>query len=81
MVIKNKNGKIGLNIRGYIGKFDSAGFYEDNNMKVNIKGRNTWIEHEDFLVEITNRTNNYLVIKDKSDQTAMGANLEVRIKS
>ena len=24
MVIKNKNGKIGLNIRGYIGKFDSA---------------------------------------------------------
>lgn len=57
------------------------GFYEDNNMKVNIKGRNTWVEHEDFLVEITNRTNNYLVIKDKSDQTAMGANLEVRIKS
>ena len=54
------------------------GFYEDNNMKVNIKGRNTWVEHEDFLVEITN---NYLVIKDKSDQTAMGANLEVRIKS
>ena len=57
------------------------GFYEDNNMKVNIKGRNTWVEYEDFLVEITNRTNNYLVIKDKSDQTAMGANLEVRIKS
>ena len=57
------------------------GFYEDNNMKVNIKGRNTWVEYEDFIVEITNRTNNYLVIKDKSDQTAMGANLEVRIKS
>ncbi len=77
MVIKNKNGKIGINIKGYIGKYSSSGFYEDNNMKVNIKGKNVWVEHEDYLLEITNRTNNYLVIKDKSENTAISASLEV----
>ena len=77
MVIKNENGKIGLNIRGYIGKYKSSGFYEDNNLKVNIKGKNVWVEHEDYLLEITNRTNNYLVLKDKSNNTALAASLEV----
>lgn len=77
MIIKNKNGKIGLNIRGYIGKYKSSGFYEDNNLKVNIKGKNVWVEHEDYLLEITNRTNNYLVLKDKSNNTALAASLEV----
>ena len=77
MIIKNENGKIGLNIRGYIGKYKSSGFYEDNNLKVNIKGKNVWVEHEDYLLEITNRTNNYLVLKDKSNNTALAASLEV----
>ena len=77
MVIKNENGKIGLNIKGYIGKYNASGFYEDSNMKVNIKGKNVWVEHEDYLLEITNRTNNYLVLKDKSENTALGGNLEV----
>lgn len=77
MVIKNENGKMGLNIRGYIGKYKSSGFYEDNNLKVNIKGKNVWVEHEDYLLEITNRTNNYLVLKDKSNNTALAASLEV----
>lgn len=77
MVIKNENGKIGLNIRGYIGKYKSSGFYEDNNLKVNIKGKNVWVEHEDYLLEITNRNNNYLVLKDKSNNTALAASLEV----
>ena len=77
MVIKNENGKIGLNIRGYIGKYKSSGFYEDNNLKVNIKGKNVWVEHEDYLLEITNRTNNYLVLKDKLNNTALAASLEV----
>jgi len=75
MIIKNENGKIGLNIRGYIGKYKSSGFYEDNNLKVNIKGKNVWVEHEDYLLEITNRTNNYLVLKDKSHNTAPAASL------
>lgn len=77
VVIKNENGKIGLNIKGYIGKYNASGFYEDSNMKVNIKGKNVWVEHEDYLLEITNRTNNYLVLKDKSENTALGGNLEV----
>ena len=77
MVIKNQDGKIGLNIRGYIGKYKSSGFYEDNNMKVNIKGKNVWVEHEDYLLEITNRTNNHLVLKDRSNNTALAASLEV----
>ena len=77
MIIKNENGKIGLNIRGYIGKYKSSGFYEDNNLKVNIKGKNVWVEHEDYLLEIKNRTNNYLVLKDKSNNTALAASLEV----
>ena len=77
MIIKNENGKIGLNIRGYIGKYKSSGFYEDNNLKVNIKGKNVWVEHEDYLLEITNRTNSYLVLKDKSNNTALAASLEV----
>ena len=77
MIIKNENGKIGLNIRGYIGKYKSSGFYEDNNLKVNIKGKNVWVEHEDYLLKITNRTNNYLVLKDKSNNTALAASLEV----
>ena len=77
MIIKNENGKIGLNIRGYIGKYKSSGFYEDNNLKVNIKGKNVWVEHEDYLLEITNRTNNYLVLKDKSNNTVLAASLEV----
>ena len=77
MIIKNENGKIGLNIRGYIGKYKSSGFYEDNNLKVNIKGKNVWVEHEDYLLEITNRTNNYLVLKDKSNNTALAASLEI----
>ena len=77
MIIKNENGKIGLNIRGYIGKYKSSGFYEDNNLKVNIKGKNVWVEHEDYLLEIINRTNNYLVLKDKSNNTALAASLEV----
>lgn len=77
MIIKNENGKIGLNIRGYIGKYKSSGFYEDNNLKVNIKGKNVWVEHEDYLLEITNRTNNYLLLKDKSNNTALAASLEV----
>lgn len=77
MVIKNENGKIGLNIKGYIGKYNASGFYEDNNIKVNIKGKNVWVEHEDYLLEITNRTNNYLVLKDKSNNTALAASLEV----
>ena len=76
MIIKNENGKIGLNIRGYIRKYKSSGFYEDNNLKVNIKGKNVWVEHEDYLLEITNRTNNYLVLKDKSNNTALAASLE-----
>ena len=77
MIIKYENGKIGLNIRAYIGKYKSSGFYEDNNLKVNIKGKNVWVEHEDYLLEITNRTNNYLVLKDKSNNTALAASLEV----
>lgn len=77
MVIKNENGKIGLNIKGYIGKYSASGFYEDNNIKVNIKGKNVWVEHEDYLLEITNRTNDSLVLKDYSEKTSLAASLEV----
>lgn len=70
-VIEEKNGQLLLNVKGYIGTQTMQKVYEDKYMKVVVTGKENTEDQEKYFLQITNRTDNYLIISDGSNNNAI----------
>lgn len=77
LVITEEDGKFKLGIKGYIKKENIDGLFEDNRSKFKLLSRKTWFEKEEYILEVTNRSEDTLVILDESTIKGLGATLEV----
>lgn len=66
LVIEQKEGELRLAIKGYIGIQNMEKVYEDKYMKVVINKKENLLDQETYTMQITNRTDNYLVISDNT---------------
>lgn len=69
LVLEEKNGEILLSVKEFIDKEELEKVYEDKYMKIVITEKVTMFEEEIYTLQITNRTNNILVIKDNAVQS------------
>lgn len=67
ITIADEDGKLKLNIRGYIKSEDIDGMYEDNNIKVQLLKRNIKFMNEDYIIKVTNRNDKTLVLNEVSN--------------
>lgn len=62
--LKYENGKYNLGIKSYIDYKDIKGVYEDNNVKIELLREIINYNYEKYIVRITNRTKEKLVVYD-----------------
>ena len=65
-VIEEKKGQLILSVKEYVESKELEKVYEDKYMKIVVNKKTTMLEEEIYTMQITNRTENYLVIADNS---------------
>lgn len=68
-VIKEENGELKLSLNGYCGQENLNIVAEDDYMKINIKSRRISYDKETYVVQYTNKTDNYIVLAN-GEETA-----------
>ncbi len=60
-----------LNINGYIGRKEKNDEKEENNIKMTVKEVNSYMDYETYKIEITNNSENTILLDDGVDINAM----------
>lgn len=64
MVFEVENDTLKMGVKEYVGEDVMEKVYEDKYMKIVISKKITMVEQEIYTLKITNRTSNYLILKD-----------------
>ena len=75
-VINNNNGNLTLAIREYIGTTENYQVYEDDYIKVEVQDMKQTYENQTYKVKLTNRTENTIVLADKTEQNEIMLELD-----
>lgn len=67
ITVVKENNENKLNINGYIGKEDVNKTIEKDNIKVRVINRNTYKDYETYTVEVTNYTENSILLDGRSN--------------
>lgn len=67
-VITKQNNKLSLSIRDFVGNTENHQIYEDNFIKVEITDVIQSYENQKYKVKLTNRTENIIVLADKTEK-------------
>ena len=80
IAIEKENGVLKLSLNGYIGEKQLGIIAEDEYMRINIVKKDVTYEAENYTVEITNKTGNYINLLDntESDEVVMKVNGDTR---
>ena len=80
IAIQKENGVLKLSLNGYIGEKQLGIIAEDEYMRINIVKKDVTYEAENYTVEITNKTGNYINLLDntESDEVVMKVNGDTR---
>lgn len=70
-----------LSIKGYIGKEKLDYMYEDDYMKINFIEKQSYYSNEKYLVQIRNKTDNIIVLKDGTETEEVFLNLGNQIRT
>ena len=70
-VIKEENGELKLSLNGYCKQEKLNIVAEDDYMKINILSKRICFDKETYVVQYTNKTNNYIVLANGQETTEM----------
>lgn len=66
-IVQDQNGNIKLNINNFVGTEKINVETNTNNLKINVLYRNIYIDNEEYVLNIENKTNDKVVLDSKKD--------------
>lgn len=71
ITVKKINDEYKLNINQYIGYTKIQKTTNSNDIEVEVLGRNTYMEYEEYNIKVTNHTENTILLDGRSDTTSL----------